>query len=312
MEEGKITLDAIITGTTSFPLTVSELQKFMDTRTHDAENMEFLIDLVQCSERQQIYLSMLSDDQLKNSTMSLATLKWLTYEPLKVKTVDKITTQIMNRLQAHNLTNSTSLPLDPEIYKQFCQKEHKGLIDLYLSANSQKELNISANARTEALKLAQTSTMAYDAFNACFREVYANIESNAVPRFVSYVSKTNLSDRLVRKRLMMSVVTWVLVVGINAVLMVFNVNSLFRILTLPFCAGFLFASVSYRQRFCINLGRKSVVHGEDGEEKKIVEACVLKSHAKKQQELKTVILIGTVAFLVILLVLPPYQFTTMM
>jgi hypothetical protein len=342
----KITLDVVLKGETSFPLTVEELQKYMENTTHDSENMEFVSDLTHAVERAisfatfvggssattfqfektQQFSALRLDPPGSTKTRALGItsvstkssmdqlLKTGTGDNTSPKISEAVTKSIIDRLLKYKLVQTMTIPADEEIYNQFLKKENQALFDLYLSSDSPKELNVSSQAKSDAqakitlLKQVQSG----EVFFLCLKEVLNNIESNAVPRFISYAERSNIGISEANWRLMMASGFFFASVIILGLLIGFRVNTLLRI---PVFALLYSASGKfwgYKLKFCVILGKSKRANPDGKKQREVLEACVLKGHAKRIREYYFNTIAFSLVLSIITFVIPPYVFNTIL
>lgn len=323
-----MTLDMILDGKTNFPLNMDEFTSYMREITQDNENLDFLKDFTRSIELVEFYGKLVGNDVIANRAASKrASITSATalmaigdqlphpkmYKALTFESSELYTREIINRLAEYKLTapNTLGLPFDRVIFDGFLRQEVKILVDKYVLQESPSELNITSGVRTQLLSDQAANQSPVIIFTECVNEVVNNMETNAFPRFLKFASTSNIGALEARSRQRWAFGLWISFFLMNALLMWGGVNSLFRLFSIPLCFLGFTTFWQWRSKFCLVLGGKAKAnYGRPGQPvREIMEACVLKSHAQKQKEVFERSIICFCVVMVILIALPPYNFT---
>ena len=181
-------------------------------------------------------------------------------------------------------------------------------VNMYVKAGASNELNLSSKVRDECLKQCNEGNRTPMIFNEVKESIVKNIIDNDLGVFRQATLDQNINKEHRRVRLIVGIVNAVLAVIFYAFLLGYNVSQYYRLLGYPLLLGMFVGYFQWKAKFCVAFSDTKKINtvGFTGMAEVTDEySCKYQGKRSKQIKLKT-ILCGTLV-LVILFVVPPYN-----
>ncbi|KAJ3088037.1 hypothetical protein HK102_009710 [Quaeritorhiza haematococci] len=199
---------------------------------------------------------------------------------------------------------------DPQMFQAYQRAECQRFMERYFDSGCPFELNIPSSVKTPIVTAVKNGSHSPDVFEKAYKETRNNLERNALPRFLKYITSENIGAYERRKRLERGLFFFGLFLAVDIPLFVLGINNFARLGG----AFFLFVTwlcvFQYVSKFCVNLGhgKKRSVEKDKYNEQDILAACVLEDHRTRTRK---IYVRSGVAFLVSMAIitgLPPWNF----